>query len=411
MKKAGFTTRAVHEAGPRIDPHGALRFPVYDNVAFRFDSAEAMAEAFSGRRAAHAYTRITNPTVEAFEHKIAALEGGGSAVAVASGMAAISATLLNLVMSGENIVAASSLFGGTFALFTKVLAPLGIETRFVPADDPKAVEVSIDSRTRAIFAETISNPCMVVPDFKAISRIARGHGIPLIADSTVTTPYLFRARDFGVDIVVHSTTKYISGGASAMGGAIADLGTFDWSRIPALAHFHRFGESAFIARLRKEACREIGGCLAPHNAYLQSLGTETLALRMDRLCGNARSAAEFLAGHRAVRSVVYPGLPSSPYHGLARRQFRGLFGGILSLNLFSRAGCFRFLNGLALISRASNLGDNKTLALHPASTIFAGFTAEELEAVGVNDTLIRISFGIEDSEDLIDDIDQALEGV
>jgi O-acetylhomoserine (thiol)-lyase len=370
-----------------------------------------MADVFSGRKASHAYTRISNPTVEAFERKITALESGVASVAVASGMAAISTTFLNLLTAGENIVSTSSLFGGTYTLFKKILSPFGVETRFVPAEDLDAIEAAIDGHTRAIFTETISNPCMIVADFEGMSHIAWKHRIPVIADSTVTTPYLFHARDFSVNIVLHSTTKYISGGATSMGGVIVDLGNFDWSQIPALADYDRFREAAFIARLRKEVYRETGSCLSPHNAYLQTLGMETLGLRMERICGNANSMAEFLSTHHAVKSVRYPGLPSSPFHDLARRQFNGLFGGILSLNLLGKAACFRFLNKLSLVSRASNLGDNKTLALHPASTIFAGFTEGEMKALGIDDTLIRISFGIEDIDDLREDIGQALEGV
>ncbi|MEE9914059.1 MAG: aminotransferase class I/II-fold pyridoxal phosphate-dependent enzyme [Deltaproteobacteria bacterium] len=410
MKPRGFTTRSIHEPALGKDAHGALRIPTYDTAAFGFASAEDMADSFSGRRAAHAYTRISNPTVDAFERKIAALESGLAAVGVASGMAAISATFLNLLAAGENIVSTASLFGGTYTFFQKILTPFGVETRFVPADDLAAMEAAIDGKTRAIFTETISNPGMIVPDFAAISAIARRHRIPLIADSTVTTPYLFSARDFGVNVVLHSTTKYISGGATSMGGIIVDLGNFDWSQIPALKDYHRFRDMAFLARLRKEIYRETGSCLAPHNAYLQTLGLETLALRMERIGMNANGLAAFLSAHRAVKSVQYPGLALSPFHDLAKRQFRG-FGGILSLNLFSPQACFRFLNGLSLISRASNLGDNKTLALHAASTIFAGLTNAELKRLGVDDTLIRISFGIEDSEDLREDIAQALEGI
>jgi len=410
MKHRGFTTRAIHESGAGKEAHGALRFPTYDTAAFGFESAEDMADAFSGRRAAHAYTRISNPTVDVFERKITALENGVASVAVASGMAAISATFLNLLAAGDNIIATASLFGGTYTFFKKVLTPFGVETRFVPANALNAIETAIDGNTRAIFTETISNPGMIVPDFAGISSIARKHRIPVIADGTVTTPYLFHARDFGVNVVLHSTTKYISGGATSMGGVIVDLGNFDWTQIPALADYHRFKDMAFIARLRKEIYRETGSCLAPHNAYLQTLGLETLGLRMERICANAFSMAEFLSSHRAVKAVLYPGLPSSPFHNLARKQFSG-FGGILSLNLFSKADCFRFLNKLSVVSRASNLGDNKTLALHPASTIFAGFTEAELTNLGLDDALIRISFGIEDIDDLREDIRQALEGM
>ncbi|MFA5180482.1 MAG: aminotransferase class I/II-fold pyridoxal phosphate-dependent enzyme [Syntrophales bacterium] len=411
MKTAGFATIAVHEAGPKKDAHRALRFPIYAGAAFDFESAEAMADTFSGRRAAHAYSRISNPTVEALERKMTVLEAGLATVAVSSGMAAIAAALLNLLTAGDNIVAASSLFGGTYSLFRNVFEPLGISTRFVSADDVRAIEGAIDDHTRVVFLETISNPCMIVPDFVAIAEIAHKNNVVLMADSTVTTPYLFNAGQFGLNVVVHSTTKYVSGGATSMGGVIVDLGNFDWTHIPALKNYHRFKEMAFIARLRKEVYRETGSCLSPHNAYLQILGLETLSLRMDRICRNAQAIAEFLEAQRAVRSVLYPGLDSSPFHDLARQQFDGLYGGVLSFNLPDRAGCFSFLNALSIIRRASNLGDNKTLALHPASTIFAGFTEVELKSIGIDDTLIRISVGIEDSVDLIDDIRAALKGI
>jgi O-acetylhomoserine (thiol)-lyase len=408
---SGFTTKAVHGTGAGKDIHRALRPPVYDGAAFDFASAEIMADAFSGRKAAHAYTRITNPTVEDFERTVNSLEAGLGTVAVSSGMAAISATFLNLLVSGENIVSASSIFGGTYSLFTNVLAPFGVETRFVPSNDIKAITDAIDADTRVIYLETISNPCMVIPDISAISAIAREKGIVLIADSTVTTPYLFKAKNFGVNVVIHSTTKYFSGGATSVGGVIVDLGNFDWAGIPALKAWRKFGEFAFIARLRKEVCRETGGCLSPHNAFLQRLGAETLALRLDKICGNAQKIAEFLESHDLVATVCYPGLESSPYHYLALKQFGGRSGGILSFRLKDRDSCFRFLNNLKIISRSTNLGDNKTLALHPASTIFSGMTGEELTLLGVDDKLIRISAGIEDITDITTDIDNALKGV
>ncbi len=407
----GFSTKAIHESGTRKDGYGGLRFPIYAGVAFGFDSAEAMADNFLGRSAAFAYSRIANPTVDVFEKTLTALEEGLATVAVSSGMAAISATLLNLLTEGDNLVAASSLFGGTYSFLTNVLGPLGVRTRFVPADDPEAIGAALDDRTRAIFLETISNPCMIVPDFQSISEMARRRNVVVIADSTVTTPYLFNAKRFGVNLVVHSTTKYISGGATGMGGAVVDLGNFDWTRIPSLKDYHRFGEHAFVARIRKEVYRETGSCLSPHNAYLQSLGLETLALRMDRVCQNAQAAAEALEKESVVRSVLYPGLASSPYHPLARKQFNHHFGGVLSFRLPHKAACFHFLNRLSLIKRATNLGDNKSLALHPASTLFANLTAEAVKDLGVDDTLIRISAGIEDSDDLMDDIQNALRGI
>ncbi len=411
MKNLGFATRAIHESGTRKDAIRPLRFPVFAGVAFDFESAEAMADCFFGRNLDFAYSRISNPTVDLFEKRMTALEDGFASVAVSSGMAAISITLHNLVNAGDNIVAGSSLFGGTYSLLTNVLAPLGVRTRFVPIDDPQAIEAAIDERTRAVFLETISNPSILVPDFEAMSAIAKAKNVPLIADSTVTTPYLFNAARFGVNIVVHSTTKYISGGATSMGGVIVDLGNFDWSSIPSLQRYHRFNEQAFVARLRKEVYRETGSCLSPHDAYLQTLGLETLPLRMEKICRNAQAIAEFLTTQQSAAGVSYSGLASSPYHDLAARQFNGLHGGVLSLRLRDRERAFRFLNGLTLIKRATNLGDNKTLAMHPASTIFAGITEQEMNSLGVDDGLVRISAGIEETDDLIDDIREALKGL
>jgi O-acetylhomoserine (thiol)-lyase len=411
VKNTGFSTKAIHESGTRKDGYRAFRFPIYAGVAFGFETAEAMADTFFGRNLDFAYSRISNPTVELFEKKLTALEDGFATVAVSSGMAAISTTLLNLLTEGDNVVAASSLFGGTYSLLTNVLAPIGVKTRFVDVNDLGSITAALDSRTRAIFLETISNPCIIVPDFEAISEIARARNVVVIADSTVTTPYLFHAKRFGVNVVVHSTTKYISGGATSMGGAIVDLGNFDWTAVPSLKDYHRFNEQAFTARLRKEVYRETGSCLSPHNAYLQTLGLETLALRMERICRNGQAVADFLEIESAVTSVMYPTLATSPYYDLAQKQFNGLGGGVLSFRLPSKAASFQFLNRLSLIKRATNLGDNRSLALHPASTIFANLTKDAVKALGVDDTLIRISVGIEDADDLIDDVKNALKGI
>jgi len=409
-KNMGFTTKAIHESGVPKEGLRALRFPIYSGVAHDFESAEAMADTFFGRNADFAYSRISNPTVQVFENKMTALESGFATVAVSSGMAAISATILNLAGEGDNIVAASSLFGGSYSLLANVVSNLGVTPRFVAIDDVAAIRSAIDGRTRGVFMETISNPCIQVPNFEAISRVALERKVPVIADSTVTTPYLFNGIRFGVNVVVHSTTKYISGGATSMGGVIVDLGNFDWTAIPSLARYHRFKENAFVARLRREVYRESGACLSPHDAYLQTLGLETLSLRMEKICRNAQTLAEYLDRRDSVASVMYSGLASSPYHEVAQRQFNGAHGGVLSFRLSSKERSFQFLNRLSLIKRATNIGDNKTLAIHPASTIFAHFKEEELAALGVDETLVRISTGIEDTEDLIEDIRQALGG-
>jgi len=410
MSLIGFTTKAIHASGLRKEGARSLRFPVYAGVAFDFASAEAMADCFGGRSADFSYSRIANPTVEVFEQRMTSLEDGFASVAVASGMAAISATVVNLLSAGDNIVAGSSLFGGTYSLFKNVLGPLGVSARFVPAQDTEAIEAAMDDRTRLVFLETISNPCIVIPDFERISAIAKARNVAVVADGTVTTPYLFDAKRFGVNVVIHSSTKYLSGGATSMGGVIVDLGNFDWPSMPSLKKYHRFNENAFVARLRKEVYRETGACLSPHDAYLQTLGLETLSLRMDRACANARAMAELLRNREDVVAVSYSGLTSSPFHDLAERQFNGLHGGVLSFRLKERDAAFRFLNRLRLIKRATNLGDNKTLALHPTSTIFAGMTQEEMSCLGVDDGLVRISAGIEDTDDLIEDVCQALEG-
>jgi O-acetylhomoserine (thiol)-lyase len=403
-----FNTRAVHGVKGKPDSQGAVKYPIYSGAAFDFASAEEIEDAFCGRKPAHVYSRITNPTVEMFEQKLAALEGGLAAIAVASGMAAIANVLMTLLLPGDNVVAASSLFGGTYSLLRRTLGPFGIETRLVDITDPGQVRGAIDTKTKILFFETIANPKMVVPDIAALAAIGRERQVVVVADSTVTTPYLFHAREWGVNIVVHSSTKFISGGGNSVGGVIVDLGNTDWSRLDSLARYQRHGEWAFLARLRKEVYRDLGACLSPYHAFLQNNGLETLGLRVDRCCDNTLGIAEFLRGRAEVDRVNYPGLPDSPFYELARKQFSHRFGAILAFELKDKAACFRFLNKLKIIRRATNVGDNATLALHPASTIFVEYTEEEKQTLGVNERLIRLSVGLEDLEDLLEDIGQAL---
>ncbi|MBW2366752.1 MAG: O-acetylhomoserine aminocarboxypropyltransferase/cysteine synthase [Deltaproteobacteria bacterium] len=408
MVQLGFDTRAVHGAPLKTDAHHAIKYPIYAGVAFSFETAEEMGDAFAFRKPAHTYSRVTNPTVEAFERKINSLENGRASIAVASGMAAISNTFLNLVTQGENIISTISLFGNTYSFFKNTLSNFGVEVRFVDIDDPDQIKRAIDHKTRAIFLETISNPGMTVPDMGKVVEIAHDRGVAVIADSTVTTPYLFKGKDIGVDIVVHSSTKLISGGATAIGGVIVDLGKCEWRAHPSLSAYHKFGEWAFLARLRREVYRDLGACMAPQAAYLHGLGLETLALRIEKVCTNTAVIASFLRENGMVKAVNYPGLPDSPYHELAKKQFGGRFGGVLSFELADQQSCFHFLNRLKIIRRASNLGDNTSLILHPASTIFREYTREERQVLGVTEGLIRLSVGIETVEDLIRDIDQAL---
>lgn len=405
----GFTTRAVHGPLPGRDSHGALRPPVHDSASFDFASAQAIAEAFSGRRPAHSYSRITNPTVEELERRVQLLAGGKGVIALSSGMAAISTTILALAGAGTNIVASRFLFGNTISLLTQTLAPWGLETRFVDMTNPETVAAAIDHNTRAIFLESITNPQLEVCDIQALAALARKQGVPLILDNTAATFLLCRAGELGVDIEILSSTKYISGGGTSVGGLIIDHGHFDWRRAPRLQSCaSQYGPFAFLMTLRREVFRNLGACLSPHAASLQILGLETLALRIDTSCANAMELALFLQKHPAVQGVQYPGLDGHPHHDTARRQFANRYGGLLTFDLADSGHCFRCLDRLQVIRRATNINDNKTLALHPASTIFTEFSPEERKAMGVSDTMIRLSAGIEDTEDLRQDLFQAL---
>jgi O-acetylhomoserine (thiol)-lyase len=407
---SGFTTRAIHTPFLKKDPHGALHLPVYDAVAFEFETAEETEEAFLGKRPRHTYTRTTNPTVEHLEQKIKHVTGACAVVAVSSGMAAIANTILSIARQGENIVTTKLIFGNTYSLFERTLKPWGLEARYADFARPETIASQIDGQTRALFCETITNPQLEVADIRALGAIARRHNVPLIVDTTVTPLYFFNSRDCGVDIEVFSGTKYLSGGATTVGGIIIDHGTYDWTHNPKLEkEAGQFGPFTLVTKLKREVYRNLGACLAPHNAYLQSLGLETLALRADRSCRNARTIAEFLSQHPKVKRVNYPGLESSPYHEVATRLFGARCGALVTFDLASRQECFAFLNKLKMVRRATNINDNKTLALHPASTIFGEYPADLKRQMGVTETLIRLSVGIEDVEDIIADVAQALE--
>jgi O-acetylhomoserine (thiol)-lyase len=402
-----FQTKAVHPVPPKSDVHGALRTPVYDTAAFEFADSASIQAAFEGRRPAHTYSRSTNPTVEAFEQGLNALAGGLGVVATASGMAAISEVVIALAGSGTKVVTSRYVFGNTLSLLTSTLARWGLETQFVDMRDPAAVDAAIDERTALVFLESITNPQLQVADVAAIAAAADRKHVPVVLDGTSTTPYLFRSREFGAAVEVLSTTKYVSGGATSIGGAIIDTGRFDWRRSPRLAQAaKRYGPQAFLATLRREVHRNLGPCLAPHNAYLQSLGLETLGLRVERSCAGALQVAQYLAGRQEVQRVNYPGLPESPDHAISQRQFGDRYGGILTFELADREACFRFMDHLQLIPRATNIGDNKTLALHPASTIYSDYREEELAPVGVTNRMIRLSVGIEDPDDLQEDLER-----
>lgn len=408
MENLRFDTRALHGPDRQRDSHNCTRYPIYAGAAFNFESAEEMEDAFLYRRPSHVYSRITNPSVEIFERTLTMLENGFGGIALSSGMAATTNALLTLVNQDDNIIASRYLFGNTLSLLERTFKGFGVQTRFVDVNDEKSLKNAIDQNSRVIFCETITNPQMNVSDFSTISRIAQKYDLAVVVDNTVTTPYLFNAKKHGVNVVVHSTTKYISGGATSVGGAIIDLGNYDWTKNRVLQKYHDRGAFAFLARLRKEVYRNFGACMSPQTAYLQTLGLETLSLRILKSCENALKTARFLEKSPQVTAVNYPGLESSGFYHLAKKQFNGAAGGVISFELEDKKRAFNFINSLHLIKRATNINDNKSLIIHPATTIFSDFSEEEKKAVGVTDRLVRLSMGIEDVRDLIDDISQAL---
>jgi len=385
--------------------------PLFQSTSFAYESAEQLEAVFAGRDAGFVYSRINNPTLDRFERRMTAIEGGLASVSCASGMAAISTTVLSLAGAGDEIVSGNSIFGGTYSLFAHTLGRYNITTRFVETTAVEAYREAITDRTKLIFVETIGNPKLDVPDIAAIAQVAKEYGIVLVVDSTVTTPVLCRPKELGADIVIHSTSKHINGHGNAIGGIIVDAGSFDWAnpRYGHLKPFHaRVRNFAFVASLRNRVHRDLGCCFSPFNAFLMSIGIESLGVRMERHGANARQAAEILAQDPRVEQVRYPGLPQHPDHEVAKRQFADRYGALLTLRLGTKARCFKFINALQRAQNLANLGDAKTLVIHPASTFCRDASEGEREAMGVTDDLVRFSIGIEHADDILEDIDQAL---
>ena len=402
-------SKILHTPYAKPDAYNALSMPVYHSAAFEFESAEQMELAFTGKAADHTYSRITNPTVQYFEDRVRAITGAFSVTALNSGMAAISNAIITLAKSGSNIVTSRHLFGNTYSLFASTLEAFGVEIRFCNLTNVDEVEAHIDANTCAVFLEIITNPQMEVVDLKAISAVAKQKGVPVIADTTIVPFCAFKAKDFGVNIEIVSSTKYISGGATSLGGLIIDYCNFDWLSSPKLHVMAKeFGPAAYTAKLRKEIHRNLGSYMTPHAAYMQTLGLETLTLRYDRATSSCKQLVERLEKLPDIESVNYTGLPSNKYYELSKEQFGSRPGAMFTFNLSSREACFAFMNKLKLVKRATNLFDNKTLAIHPASTIFGTFTAEVRREMNVSDKTIRISVGLEDVEDLFFDIEYAL---
>jgi O-acetylhomoserine sulfhydrylase len=406
----GITTRAIHTRFAKKDPHGSLHMPVYDSASFEFDSAADIENAFTGRKFSHMYSRISNPTIEHFENKVLAITQAFGVLSVSSGMAAISNLILTIAGSGDSIITTKRLFGNTYSLFERTLKPWGLTVKYADLNKLETLENLFDKTTRAIFFETITNPQLEVADIEKLAAIAKRHKILVVVDTTITPLFFLNAKSLGIDIEVLSSTKYISGGATSVGGVIVDYGTYDWKNNPKLADdVQKFGEAALIAKLRKEVYRNLGTCLSPHNAYLQSLGLETMVLRAEASCANTLAIAEYLHKNQKIASVNYPGLKDSPQYQIAHKQFGHRCGALLTFDLNSKEECFRFMDKLQFIRRATNLNDNKTLILHPASTIFCEYDARLKAEMGIRETMMRLAVGIEDVEDLIADISQALE--
>jgi O-acetylhomoserine (thiol)-lyase len=409
MKNFGFTTCSLNVPYRQKDPYGSLQMPIYESVAYEFESAEQIEANFKGEYIAHAYSRASSPTVEYFEMKMKALTDSFAVLAVSSGMAAIFNSVITVAKSGENIISGHQLFGHTFALFTQTFAHLGIECRLSDLKNPAEIEKLIDNKTRAIYFETITNPQLDIADIEMLAEIARKFNLILIADSTLTPPNVFNAGKFGVNIEVVSSTKHLSGGATAFGGAIIDHGNFNWKLNPNVSDYtEKFGSSAFIARLRKNIYRNTGGSMAPQTARYMIHGLDMLELRVEKCYRNCMLLGGFLKSQFRVQAVGYPGLKSDPAFPMALKYFNGIPGTIMTFDLESKAACYEFMNRLKIIRRATNLNDNKSLIIHPFSTIYAEFSESEKAHAGIRETMMRFSVGIENEEDLMREIDQAL---
>ncbi|WP_165023713.1 PLP-dependent transferase [Dysgonomonas sp. ZJ279] len=413
-KNEKFSTRIISEKFKKPDIHGAIGMPIYRNAAFEFPNSESIAAAFQNREeiTSHTYSRITNPSVENLERKIQAASGAESVMALASGMAAISNTFFTLAYAGSNIVTSPHLFGNTFSILKFTLAEFDVEVRFVNTDDMEEIASAIDQNTCAFFCELITNPHMEVANLTEISKLLRTRNIPMIVDSTIIPWCGFNAKEAGVDIEVVSTTKYISGGATSIGGAILDYGTFNWAHNRKLNKVAKSSEmSKFSFKLKREIARNIGACMDPDTAYLQALGMESLQLRFERMADSAYELAQFLSQQKDILKVNYPKLESSAYKEVSDSLFSSNPGAMLTFSLESKDACYKFMDQLQTIRRATNLFDNKTLIIHPESTIYGTFSSEMKSVMGIEDNLLRLSVGLEDVNDLKGDIIQALKSL
>ncbi len=422
LTNLGFDTLSIHAGQqPDSDTH-SMSTPIYQTTAYEFESAQHARELFELKASGNIYSRIMNPTCDTLERRVAALDGGIAALSMSSGHAAILATILNLANAGDEIVSSINIYGGAINLLGVTLKNIGINVKFVNADDPEEWEAAITDKTRALFFEVVGNPNANVADIEAIAAIGHRHGIPVIADSTFTTPYLCRPIALGADIIVHSATKFLGGHGNSMAGVIVDSGNFNFADNPRFPQYNTpdisyhglvfardCGNAGFITRLRVLILRDLGACLSPFNAFLILQGIETLPLRMQRHCDNTLKVAQYLEQNDAVSFVNYPGLPGNPYHALAKKQMPNGAGAVFTFGLKGgREAGVRFIDSLKLISNVANVGDVRSLVIHPATTTHSQLSDEQLRAVEISADTVRLSIGIEDVNDIIADLEQAI---
>ena len=428
-KKPGLGTQTLH-AGQKPDPTtGSRAVPIYQTTSYQFRDTEHAANLFGLKELGNIYTRIMNPTTDVLEQRLAALEGGSGALAHSSGQAAITASILNIAGAGDHIVSVAQLYGGTYNLFHYTLPKLGIQVSFVDGDDPENFRKAVKSNTKAFYGEGLGNPRLNILPFAEVAKIAQEIGVPLIVDNTALSPYLNRPFEHGANVVVHSATKHIGGHGTSIGGIVVDGGNFNWGngKFPGftepdmsyhgLPHWEAFkafapaggANIAFIMKMRLQFLRDVGSCISPFNSFLLLQGLETLHLRMERHCANALKVAQYLEAHPKVKWTNYPGLKSSKYHDLAKKYLTNGYGALVGFGLKSGfEGGSKFINALQLHSHVANIGDARSLAIHPASTTHSQLTAAERDSAGVTDDYVRLSVGIEDIEDIIADLEQAL---
>lgn len=400
----GFTTKVVHNDRQDSIEHGSLHKPIHANVAYGYDDARELAAVFQGAKSGYSYGRQVNPTVTALESKVTVMESGVASVCFGTGMAAIGTTMFALLRSGDHIVSSAFLFGNTNSLFN-TFGQMDINVSFVDATSVDAVAAAVTEKTRVVFVETIANPRTQVADLARIGEFCAQHGLVYVVDNTMTSPYLFQAKEVGASLVVNSLTKYIGGHGNALGGAVTELGNYDWSTFPNIYPEYQGGELTKwgITQIKKKGLRDLGASLGPEAAHHIAMGSETLALRVQRQSDNAMAICQYLQAHPKVKRVYYPGLDDHPQHARAQELFRA-FGGLFSFELQPEVDLWEFLNRLDVIVKSSNLGDNRTLAIPVAHTIFFEMGAERRASMGIDESLIRISSGIEDSEDLLADL-------